>query len=292
MAYLYRIIDFPTFINLVENKFEWYANPDTWQDTYEGYWYQTLNTKEQVYKAVELLFNTVSINNSKGTLKNFFKLWAIKYFCFGQCWSTLKESDALWRIYSYGNTSIQIRTTDTKLLNVVDKFAVGFHADFDKVKYDLEGDNLLELQAVSIKNSKRSTEPLFHKRPCFKHEHEKRIIIMNREEANYYITSKTIKIANRIVDSIKDNKELSREEFIECVSNEIFDEIDPPKTNPHNKLKGYKLWLNEGVKLSDYITGVKVNPLAPDHFIDLVESLCIKHDLKFNGKSDIYAVAK
>lgn len=290
MVNLYRIIDFPTFINLIENRVEWFARPDSWEDKHEGYWFQTLNSQEKIRKAVEILFTDVSPNNAGAAIQNFFKLWSIKYTCLGQCWSRTKESDTLWKAITPDKASVQIKTTETRLNNRLECIKDAYSIFIKDVVYDLKGDNLLKKQAGSIKESKNTVEPYFHKRPCFSHEKEKRIILMDKQLSSFYIGAAFNKAGNEFNRAIDKKDKLSKEELIECISNEIVKTMSYIKLNNDNK--GKAILIDSKMKLSDYITGVRVNPLAEDWIVSLVEVLCKKNGLKFCGKSDIYAVVK
>ena len=290
MVNLYRIIDFPTFINLIENRVEWFARPDSWEDKHEGYWFQTLNSQEKIRKAVEILFTDVSPNNAGAAIQNFFKLWSIKYTCLGQCWSRTKESDTLWKAITPDKASVQIKTTETRLNNRLECIKDAYSIFIKDVVYDLKGDNLLKKQAGSIKESKNTVEPYFHKRPCFSHEKEKRVILMDKQLSSFYIGAAFNKAGNEFNRAIDKKDKLSKEELIECISNEIVKTMSYIKLNNDNK--GKAILIDSKMKLSDYITGVRVNPLAEDWIVSLVEVLCKKNGLKFCGKSDIYAVVK
>ena len=292
MANIYRIIDFPVFINLIENRVEWYSKPFSWEDTYEGYWYRKLNNEEQVHKTVEFFFNKVSIDNSEGTLKNVFKLWWARYNCFGQCWSKQEESDALWRIYSYDKKSVQIRTTDIQLEEIASKFADDFSYTIDDVKYDLDYNNLEKIQSLNMDINQRSIEPFFHKRLCFFHEEEKRIILTKKGISGFYFKVLAINTMFHAKNRPDFNSNMTREDWLKILSEEAYKTIQSENNIFSDSEKGYLLKISKEYNLSDYITGVRVNPFAEDYFVNLVKSVCKKNGLEFLGKSEMYAVVK
>lgn len=102
---------------------------------------------------------------------------------YGQCWTTERSSDAMWRIYSLDKYGLRIRTTIENLLNslgvaTVDTLmaehcigAVKYKSERAIVKaandaFDLNG-------SISFGNLFRS---LLIKRKAFKHEHEVRLL--------------------------------------------------------------------------------------------------------------------
>ena len=100
---LYRIISLESFIDLLHNKRERYVRPATWEDTFEGYLYSKLYDEKERKKIVEDIYYNVCPRNYKGTIDNILRLEHAKWFVYGQSWSNISESDAMWRIYSYNN---------------------------------------------------------------------------------------------------------------------------------------------------------------------------------------------
>ncbi|SKB27921.1 hypothetical protein SAMN05660880_00307 [Luteibacter sp. 22Crub2.1] len=67
-----------------------------WEDTHEAAYFR---------RSVALPGETASVN-----LESISRTW------FGQCWSVLAESDAMWRIYNPDGMSVRIETTPRKLM--------------------------------------------------------------------------------------------------------------------------------------------------------------------------------
>lgn len=86
-------------------------NVNTWEDVYENFL-----MKEKWF------FNGIEMNNSK-----------IQHNIYGQSWTTLRESDAMWRIYSKipkpicnnEETAVRIKTTPSKII-LSQKPVIGF----------------------------------------------------------------------------------------------------------------------------------------------------------------------
>ena len=102
---------------------------------------------------------------------------------YGQCWSLLKESDAMWRIYSPDKKGVKVKTTIRKLFNSLEKSVkarYGF-SFIGKVKY-LSGEQLKKkLQNKDwlhseVRSYKDQATSLLFKRSEFLHEHEVRLL--------------------------------------------------------------------------------------------------------------------
>lgn len=137
-----------------------------WDDPYENFLFKTHVTK-----------NTPGVNQITDFSKS---LEEIATRLYGQCWTLIPESDALWRIYSKDNRGVKISTTLRKLYNVINL------SESDNDSVCLGKVNYLSLIEVenSIKSLKYFTEfdPKYFfnstliKRSEFFHEHEVRVI--------------------------------------------------------------------------------------------------------------------
>ena len=107
MENLYRITSLEGFLSLLINKKERFVNPiDKWEDTYEGYFLQLLSDEDKFMEIIDRLYNDISKRAYKTTCRNIAKLLSNRYDCYGLCWSTVRDSDAMWRIYSYDHKAI------------------------------------------------------------------------------------------------------------------------------------------------------------------------------------------
>lgn len=81
-----------------------------------------------------------------------------KKYVYGQCWSELEESDALWRIYSYGNHSIQIQTTDEYLKELIQQKNI--RGTIRKIEYDMISESdLLKTQMSQLAEAECAYTP-------------------------------------------------------------------------------------------------------------------------------------
>lgn len=205
-----------------------------------------------------------------------------KWFVYGQSWSSISESDAMWRIYSYNKHSIQIKTTDTRLRNVLSEID-DINYDIKSIKYDVKPqDDLLHMQVKQLKDSLSIYEPFLHKRKAFRHEAEKRVLIDDKHW--YQMLSMSIMGANwKIYETVQSMTE-----------EEILMEIEKRLNQYLGHIKEEVIPDNYYVDIKDlrkYISGVKVNPFAEDWYVDLIENLCKEYGLKFCGRSALYKSA-
>jgi hypothetical protein len=109
---------------------------------------------------------------------------------YGQCWSTIEESDALWRIYSPDKSGIKVRTTIGKLLSALRGASHASYGEcfIGKVRY-IEDDALRQkLQdrfwlASEVVDFHSQATSLMFKRTEFQHEQEVRLIYLNHDQS-------------------------------------------------------------------------------------------------------------
>jgi hypothetical protein len=109
---------------------------------------------------------------------------------YGQCWSTLEESDAMWRIYSPDKSGVKVKTTIGKLLNSLQTSSGvdNSRCFIGKVKY-MSGDTLKDkLQdrfwlGREVVDWTSQAASLLFKRQEFEHENEVRLIYINPDIA-------------------------------------------------------------------------------------------------------------
>lgn len=278
---LYRIISLESFIDLLHNQRERYVRPATWDDNYEGYLFKKILNPKDRRKIIEDMYYNVCPQNYEATINNLFKLEHCKYFVYGQCWSKLSDSDALWRIYAYNNHAIQIKTTDVRIKNLL-KINSDILYEIRNVKYDVEPeDNLMHKQVLQLKEKKKIYEPFFHKRKAFEHEAEVRVLIDDKRW--YQIMEMSSRGANwKIYEKMQ--------EFLEDVDR--LDEIEKRLT----EYMGH--WIEKEIPvnfyqtitcLNKYISGVKVHPMAEKWYVELIKELCEEKKIKFEGQSNLYS---
>ena len=157
---LYRIISLETFLDIIVNKRERYVRPATWEDTFEGYLFSKLKNSADRKRIVEYWYHEVCSNNCQNVIINMMHLDSSKYV-YGQCWSELSESDALWRIYSYGNHSIQIQTSKEDLEKLLTERNI--KGTIRKIEYDITSEkDLLEKQLLQSAQEGYAYAPFLH----------------------------------------------------------------------------------------------------------------------------------
>lgn len=278
---LYRIISLETFIDLLHNKRERYVRPATWEDTFEGYLYSKLYDAEERKKIVRDIYYNVCPGNYKATIDNVLKLEHAKWFVYGQSWSSVSESDAMWRIYSFNRHSIQIQTTDTRICNILDGIE-DIKYEIKSMKYDVAPqDDLMHMQVGQLKDTLSVYEPFLHKRKAFKHEAERRVLIDDTRW--YHMLSMNIMGANwKIFETMQGLED-----------DEILEEIDQRLSQYVGHVNADKIPDNYYVDINNlpkYILGVNVNPFAEKWYVDLIENLCAEYDLKFLGNPNCIKV--
>jgi len=145
---LYRYVSLESFISFVESGHTHLTNINKWEDTWEA------------------ILSKVPLVDDEG--KRHFPLYSHHERIFGQCWSLLAESDAMWRIYSTNRTGLVLSTTANRfeLIRGVDHLYVGpvsYFSNFDDlVEKSKDGDSLFKTACL--------------KRAAFKHEEEVRCL--------------------------------------------------------------------------------------------------------------------
>jgi hypothetical protein len=102
---LYRVFPLLRALDLFENQQNAVVRPKLWDDPYEN-----LSLKAKVFDGPD----EIDITEDQ-------RSW------YGQCWTTIPESDAMWRIYSPSKDGVRVSTTVRKLaasfFDVCDKSA-------------------------------------------------------------------------------------------------------------------------------------------------------------------------
>ena len=274
---LYRIISLETFLDIVLNKRERYVRPVTWEDTFEGYLFSKFDNQEEKRKIVEYLYYDVCLKDCGKVITNIMHFDHSRKYVYGQCWSELGESDALWRIYSYGKHSIQIQTTDEYLNELIQQKNI--RGTIRKIEYDIVSESdLVKKQMLQSVEEECAYTPFLHKRKAFEHEKEYRILIYDPQYDG--ITGfRTHASMNNVVNNIKQNV---------CDDNLVIDSImkhtECIKLN-NKTLNNYYI---NNIDLNKYIRKITINPLAEEWYVDLIKKVCLTHNLPLCEKSDLY----
>ena len=250
--YLYRYIPFETFVGMIQNKSLTFVLPELWEDPKEC-----------------LCFNHYVEQQEDINVK--LMLWSVYYKTFCQCWTTLAESDAMWRIYSYNNRAVRIsiKRESVGLLDNVKTIDVKYTDNLDSTFEQGESGYL---------------KTLSQKRIAFQHEKEVRLI-------KHYKFSGTDDYQQHIYAwyAISENPK----------SLEIAEKMFPEKSL-EEKVKSISKLLNIGkyakqtldVSFSHiprFIEGVLVHPIAPEWYVDIVREFCRRNHILFEGKSTLYS---
>ncbi len=174
--YLYKTMKFEYVNHMLTHKQLRLENTSSWDDPYENYF-----LKERFHE------KNVGFVDARSHIKQ----------TFGQSWTDIEESDALWRIYSPDCNSVRIKVNARKLVESVLLDESSLPVTFiGKVQYRSE----TAINSIVREKVERAgfqdvwnmvmPQMFFYKRNEFHHEHEFRIIRMiDSEEYSRYSPS-------------------------------------------------------------------------------------------------------
>ena len=249
--FIYRYISFESFVGMIQNQALTFVLPELWEDPKEcSYFFEMLNATDDMYNRI---------------------IPCILYFkTYAQCWTKLSESDAMWRIYSYNNRAIQIKVATQTIEQLSDVSIVPVEYS-DHIEIDFDKPAKVFLRTLAIK------------RLAFQHEKEIRLIkpykFLSEDDMDQHIKA-FLAIGG-------DEKSI-----------EVFESIYPELPMKEKMIKINKL-LNIGNEIQntqdisfkhipDFIAGVKVHPLAPEWYVNIVNEYCERNSIPFDGKSTLY----
>lgn len=250
--YLYRYVPFEVFVGMIQSKSLTFVLPDAWDDTKEC---------ESFKHYVE------HIDNIYERLMR----WSIFHKTFFQCWTTLAESDAMWRIYSYNNRALRIRVKrdNVELLDDVKAIDVEYS---DNLYCEFEHGENGYLKVLS------------RKRTAFEHEKEVRLI-------KHYRFSGTDDLKQHIYAWLAISEHPDRIEVLEKnFSGESLDEKIQNVVQTLNIGNEAERFMNVSFAHVDgFIEGVLVHPFAPEWYVNIVQEFCARNKIRFEGKSTLYS---
>ena len=179
-AELWRYMDLTKFLDLLTSKNLYFIKGKELQkyDKYEGIFpfHQRYQMRPSLAKLSEKCWNyapeeiRLAYNKNKRKLLSFWD-----ELCYVSCWhENSGESAAMWKIYASSGRGIAIKTTYQKLLSSLptsEEDYIGAKVEYlDHYTEYMPEDNLYY--------------PLLHKRLCYKHENEVRIIIFKYDKEN------------------------------------------------------------------------------------------------------------
>jgi len=152
------------FFQLFESRKNTLVKPKLWEDTFENL---ALKSKLKFSDGTEVYLDAHER-------------------LYGQCWTTSKASDAMWRIYSPNKNGIRIRTTIGKLLSSLDLANVNSvmaESCIGKVEYKSETAIMSHARKSFSQDGRMTFGNLFQslliKRKAFEHEKEIRLIYLD-----------------------------------------------------------------------------------------------------------------
>lgn len=161
---VYRIFSKERLFELFTSRENVLVRPRMWEDPFENF------------------ILTSPVRTARGELGEF----AFHEDVYGQCWSLLQASDAMWRIYSADKTGVRVRTTIHKLASSLSApLGEWAHAQafIGKVRYLPDAE--LRTFATTIFSQGidpcRIAQSLLVKRHAFSHEREVRLLYLEKD---------------------------------------------------------------------------------------------------------------
>lgn len=281
---LYRIVSFPNFVNLIELQNERYVLPSTWDDSYEGFLLNTLNSEQYRKRTLQFIYEELSKRDTVDFINKAVRILLSYNACYCQCWSLEKDSDSLWRANSNNDSAVQITTNFKRLNELLNNNKKNFPSTsiiIDKVKYLPAKNDEFRYLCDALKSSLDARSMFFYKRKTFNYEKEIRAMILLNLPTELEIASLVQKVFKKYPDI---NKVDTFEKAFE-----IFEDFYDTDYNRHNKIikKDSSLYI-EVDDLKDYVLNVRVHPKAKSYIVDTVEAICKRVGIRFGGKSDLY----
>jgi hypothetical protein len=155
---IYRVIPTHRLLEIFERKELVLVEPQKWDDPFE---------------------NLLLKGHVKGAFDNYPETAVFRNSIYGQCWTSHRETDAMWRIYSSDKQGVKIRCKISTLLNDIvrkldqrdaERFFIG------KVEYVYQKEILERLQNINGIYGIEAARSLLFKRKEFSHESEVRLI--------------------------------------------------------------------------------------------------------------------
>ncbi len=169
--YVYKYIPLKYLIPLVVNKKLRIDKVAKWEDPYENFF-----LKSYFYTYASFYKQIVQVSTDE-----------IRNRTYGQSWTMIEESDAMWRIYSnkddIENIAVKVKIKIDNLFNIVYTSDECMATSIGPVNYKTNLDiinwlgNLKNTEYLRLEIPKYAKESLFIKRTPFAHEKEVRIII-------------------------------------------------------------------------------------------------------------------
>jgi hypothetical protein len=148
-GHLYRYVSFERAVDVFRNNRLFFARPREWPDPYEV---------QLVHRGSDMLF--------------------------AQCWCRTAISDAMWRLYSPGESGVRIGVKRAKLASAVGAWAQANGFDFREEEVVYKPAAVVRERARALGRAlnksfdlARATDVLFLKREAYEHENEWRFVL-------------------------------------------------------------------------------------------------------------------
>lgn len=225
-APIYRVFGIQRLLEMFSSENNTLVKPALWDDPFENF-------------ILTLAIQASPNPNSYVVAKDGF---------FGQCWSMLRESDAMWRIYSPDKNGVKVRTTVGKLFdslcNAPEKRGESF---IGKVFYKKDAELRSRIRdrdwlSQEITNSKSQATSLLFKRVEFEHEAEIRLLYLSYSPPTDNLFRYSIK-PRELFDEIQFDPRLSGEVY------QAYKYYLEEKVGFHNPISQSELYKVPNVKL-------------------------------------------
>lgn len=248
-SYLYRYISFETFVGMVQSQSLTFVLPQVWEDPQEdNAFYSFVNSMDNIYEKIMFL-----ATHSK---------------TYAQCWTEQGQSDAMWRIYGYGERSVRIKIS-RKNVDYLD---------------NVQAINVQYVDDLCLEKPNDFFEALTKKRKAFEHEKEVRLInhykFKSDEDFEKHVKAFMIVTEHEESSKLLDNlyPSLPLDEQV----SQVLKFLNIGKQCQSSKQISY-------AHIDGFIEGVMVHPLAPKWYVEIVKEFCNRNNLAFEGQSDLYS---
>ncbi|MBX2992866.1 MAG: hypothetical protein KF749_17070 [Bacteroidetes bacterium] len=252
---IYRYASFESFVDTILRKTLTFVHPSLWDDPYELHF---------LYQEIEHKFRNSHGEFNQDVIGAILQ-YVIAKKLYAQAWTLIGESDALWRIYSHGGTSVRIAVEKDKikLLQDVELVEVDYVDNYDEV----------------VRTKKDFYGLIAAKRRAFLHEREVRLVkhykYSSADDANEHLTAFLALGGN--LNQYFENID------VEHIGEEVDRLVKRTNLNLQDKTQNVSF-----AGIENFIDSVMLNPLAPEWLDKTLELFCGRYDLRYLGKSTLY----
>lgn len=253
MKTVFRFMSFESFVDMVQSQGLALVHPTLWEDPQELAPYREY-------------CQHISTNFKDFAFGSFLLITDPNLYC--QSWTSLSESDALWRIYSHNSFSIRIavKAQDFNVLEETTLHPVVYANNYKK---------MLENSTVDINDFYKF---LCIKRKAFKHEKELRLIHYTKfsmEEFTNHAKTLLVMSDNKFYKAVWPDKSL---EEIQADINERLQKL-------YGSAKVKRINFSH---VPNFIDSVMLHPQAPAWFNETLSQFCAINNIRYLGQSTLY----